>query len=83
MRVDSHVYAGYTVPPYYDSLIGKLICHAETRQAALKRMENALTELVIEGIETNVPLHRDLVADAAFIAGGTDIHYLERKLGLA
>ncbi|MGE0859054.1 MAG: acetyl-CoA carboxylase biotin carboxylase subunit [Gammaproteobacteria bacterium] len=82
VRVDSHVYAGYTVPPYYDSLIGKLICHAETRQAALKRMENALTELVIEGIETNVPLHRDLVADAAFIAGGTDIHYLERKLGL-
>ncbi|MBX9608281.1 MAG: acetyl-CoA carboxylase biotin carboxylase subunit [Gammaproteobacteria bacterium] len=82
VRVDSHIYAGYTVPPYYDSLIGKLICHAETRQAALKRMENALSELVIEGIETNVPLHRDLVADAAFIAGGTDIHYLERKLGL-
>ncbi len=82
VRVDSHIYAGYTVPPYYDSLIGKLICHAETRGAALKRMENALVEMVIEGIETNVPLHRDLVADAAFISGGTDIHYLERKLGL-
>ena len=82
VRVDSHIYAGYTVPPYYDSLIGKLICHGETRAAALKRMENALIELVIEGIETNVPLHRDLVADAAFGGGGTDIHYLERKLGL-
>ena len=81
VRVDSHIYAGYTVPPYYDSLIGKLICHAETRSAALMRMENALTELVIEGIDTNVPLHRDLVSDAAFRAGGTDIHYLERKLG--
>ena len=82
VRVDSHIYAGYTVPPYYDSLIGKLICHGETRAVALKRLENALTEMVIEGIETNVPLHRDLVADAAFGGGGTDIHYLERKLGL-
>jgi acetyl-CoA carboxylase biotin carboxylase subunit len=82
VRVDSHIYAGYSVPPYYDSLIGKLICHAETRAAALKRMENALAEMVIEGIETNVPLHRDLVSDAAFVTGGTDIHYLERKLGL-
>ncbi len=81
VRVDSHIYAGYTVPPYYDSLIGKLICHGETRAVALKRMENALTEMVIEGIETNVPLHRDLIADAAFGGGGTDIHYLERKLG--
>ena len=82
VRVDSHMYAGYTVPPYYDSLVGKLICHAETRADALKRMENALTELVIEGIETNVPLHRDLVTDAAFGGGSTDIHYLERRLGL-
>jgi acetyl-CoA carboxylase biotin carboxylase subunit len=82
VRVDSHMYAGYTVPPYYDSLVGKLICHAETRAAALKRMENALSEIVIEGIETNVALHRDLVTDAAFGGGGTDIHYLERKLGL-
>ena len=82
VRVDSHIYAGYTVPPYYDSLIGKLICHGETRAVALKRLENALTEMVIEGIETNVALHRDLVVDAAFGGGGTDIHYLERKLGL-
>jgi acetyl-CoA carboxylase, biotin carboxylase subunit len=83
VRVDSHIYAGYTVPPYYDSLIGKLICHAGGRAAALSRMENALTEMVIDGIETNTPLHHDLVTDAAFATGGTDIHYLERKLGLA
>ena len=83
MRVDSHIYGGYTVPPYYDSLIGKLICHAETRAAALVRMDNALSEMVIEGIDTNVELHRDLVTDAAFSAGGTDIHFLERKLGLS
>ncbi len=83
VRVDSHIYGGYTVPPYYDSLIGKLICHAETRIAALRRMDNALSEMVIEGIDTNVELHRDLVTDAAFSAGGTDIHFLERKLGLS
>lgn len=83
VRIDSHIYDGYVVPPYYDSLIGKLICHAEDRDAALTRMENALTELVIEGIDTNIPLHIDLVSDAAFRAGGTDIHYLERRLGLA
>jgi acetyl-CoA carboxylase, biotin carboxylase subunit len=83
VRIDSHIYAGYSVPPYYDSLIGKLICHAEDRSAALKRMENALTELVIEGIDTNIPLHIDLVSDAAFRTGSTDIHYLERRLGLA
>lgn len=83
VRVDSHIYAGYTVPPYYDSLIGKLICHADSRSAALVRIENALTEMVIEGIKTNTPLHLDLVTDAAFKAGGTDINYLERKIGLA
>jgi len=83
VRIDSHIYDGYVVPPYYDSLIGKLICHAENREAALTRMQNALTELVIEGIETNIPLHIDLVSDAAFRAGGTDIHFLERRLGLA
>ena len=83
MRVDSHIYAGYEVPPFYDSLIGKVICHADTRGAALARMENALTEMVIDGIETNIPLHHDLITDAAFGAGGTDIHYLERKMGLA
>jgi len=83
VRIDSHIYDGYVVPPYYDSLIGKLICHAENREAALTRMQNALTELVIEGIETNIPLHIDLVSDAAFRAGGTDIHFLERRLGLS
>ena len=82
VRVDSHIYAGYTVPPYYDSLIGKLICQADSRDAALVRIENALTEMVIEGIETNTPLHLDLVTDAAFRAGGTDVNYLERKTGL-
>ena len=83
VRIDSHIYDGYVVPPDYDSLIGKLICHAEDRSAALQRMANALTELVIEGIDTNIPLHIDLVSDAAFRGGATDIHYLERRLGLA
>ena len=80
IRVDSHLYGGYTVPPYYDSLIAKLIAHGQSRSAALGRMSNALTEIVIDGIETNLPLHRDLIHDAAFAAGGTDIHYLETKL---
>jgi acetyl-CoA carboxylase biotin carboxylase subunit len=83
IRVDSHLYDGYTVPPYYDSLIAKLIAHASTREAAFARMSNALTEIVIEGIDTNLPLHRDLIHDAAFAAGGTDIHYLEHKLAHA
>jgi len=80
IRVDSHLYGGYTVPPYYDSLIAKLIAHGQSRGAALARMSNALTEIVIDGIDTNLPLHRDLIHDAAFAAGGTDIHYLENKL---
>ena len=80
IRVDSHLYDGYTVPPYYDSLIAKLIAHGESREAALARMSNALTEIVIEGIDTNLSLHRDLIHDAAFATGGTDIHYLEHKL---
>jgi acetyl-CoA carboxylase biotin carboxylase subunit len=80
IRVDSHLYDGYTVPPYYDSLIAKLIAHGESREAALARMSNALTEIVIEGIDTNLSLHRDLIHDAAFAAGGTNIHYLEHKL---
>ncbi|MGR8949945.1 MAG: acetyl-CoA carboxylase biotin carboxylase subunit [Gammaproteobacteria bacterium] len=80
VRIDSHLYDGYTVPPYYDSLVGKLIVQGETRESALARMSNALTEIVIEGIETNLALHRDLIADLAFRAGGTDIHYLENKL---
>ncbi|MFT5131765.1 MAG: acetyl-CoA carboxylase biotin carboxylase subunit [Gammaproteobacteria bacterium] len=82
IRVDTHVYQGYKVPPHYDSMIGKLIAHSETRKLALARMQMALSEIVIEGIKTNIPLHQRLVDDAAFIAGGTDIHYLENKLGL-
>jgi acetyl-CoA carboxylase biotin carboxylase subunit len=83
IRVDSHIYGGYTVPPYYDSLVAKLVAHGHSRTAAFARMSNALTEIIIEGINTNLPLHRDLIHDAAFIAGGTDIHYLEHKLAQA
>ena len=82
IRWDSHIYHGYTVPPYYDSMIGKLIAYGDTRTSAIARMRNALAEIVIEGIETNVALHQDICADSAFIAGGTDIHYLEKKLEL-
>jgi len=82
VRVDSHVYGGYTVPPYYDSMIGKLIVHAEDRATAIKRMQGALDEMVIEGIKTNIPLQSRIIQDEAFIAGGADIHYLEKKLGL-
>ncbi len=82
VRVDTHVYQGYKVPPFYDSMIGKLIAHAETREIALARLNNALHEIVIDGIKTNIPLHQQLVSDAAFSSGGTDIHYLENKLGL-
>jgi acetyl-CoA carboxylase, biotin carboxylase subunit len=80
VRVDSHLYDGYTVPPFYDSLIAKIICHGETRPLALARMRQALEELVVEGIRTNTPLHRDLVRDRAFKAGGVSIHYLESRL---
>jgi len=80
VRVDSHLYNGYTVPPHYDSMIGKLIVHGETRETALARMCGALNEVVIDGIKTNIPLHREIVQDSAFRAGGTDIHYLEEKL---
>ena len=82
VRVDSHIYAGYTVPPYYDSMIGKLIVHGHTREVAMARMRTALSEIVVEGIKTNVPLHQELFRDSAFAAGGTNIHYLEKKLGL-
>ena len=82
IRVDSHIYNGYIVPPNYDSMIGKLIAHGETRQAALARMRTALVEIVIDGIKTNVALHRNIFDDAAFETGGTNIHYLEKKLGL-
>ncbi len=77
VRVDSHLYDGYTVPPYYDSLIAKIISYGENRDIALARMRVALDELVVDGIRTNTPLHRDLVRDAAFKAGGVSIHYLE------
>ncbi len=80
VRVDSHIYNGYKVPPYYDSMIGKLICHGENRDVAIARMRGALSEVVIEGIKTNIPLHAELIRDAAFQAGGTNIHYLEKKL---
>ncbi|HZC03631.1 MAG TPA: acetyl-CoA carboxylase biotin carboxylase subunit, partial [Gammaproteobacteria bacterium] len=83
IRLDTHIYAGYQVPPYYDSMIGKLIAHGGTRASALSRVIQALMEIVIDGINTNLQLHRDILDDAAFQAGGTDIHYLERKLGLA
>ncbi|MDE2070847.1 MAG: acetyl-CoA carboxylase biotin carboxylase subunit [Gammaproteobacteria bacterium] len=82
IRVDSHAYSGYTVPPYYDSLIGKIIAYGDDRASALARMRTALMETVVEGINTNIPLHQELFSDSAFIAGGTNIHYLEKKLGL-
>lgn len=82
IRVDSHIYSGYTVPPNYDSLIGKIIAHGPTRESALARMRTALTEVVVEGIDTNTALHIDLFNDSAFQKGGTDIHYLQKKLGL-
>jgi hypothetical protein len=81
IRVDSHVYSGYNVPPHYDSMIGKLIAHGDTRDTAIARMRNALSELVVEGIKTNTALHQEILAHAAFRAGGLDIHYLERRLG--
>ncbi len=80
IRVDSHVYHNYLVPPHYDSLIGKVIAYGDTRQQAIARMSIALSEMVVEGIKTNIPLHRELMLDAAFLRGGTNIHYLEQKL---
>ena len=82
IRVDSHIYSGYKVPPYYDSMIGKVISYGENRSIAIARMTNALTEMVIEGIKTNIPLHREIFQHGAFKTGGTDIHYLEKRLGL-
>ena len=80
VRVDSHVYDGYTIPPHYDSMIGKLITYGDTRDQAIRRMHIALSEIVIEGIRSNVALHQDLMLDARFIEGGTSIHYLEHRL---
>ncbi|MBQ1761726.1 MAG: acetyl-CoA carboxylase biotin carboxylase subunit, partial [Aquincola sp.] len=77
VRVDSHIYSNYFVPPNYDSMIGKIIVHGDTREQALARMRTALDETVVEGIQTNIPLHRELMVDAKFIEGGTSIHYLE------
>ncbi len=83
IRVDSHLYSGYDVPPYYDSMIGKLISYGEDRDTAIARMNSALHELFIDGIKTNTLLHKEIFQHAAFKAGGTDIHYLERRLGLS
>ena len=80
IRIDTHVYAGYDVPPYYDSMIGKIIAHGDTREQAIMRMRVALSELAVEGIKTNAKLHRELLADEGFFQGGTSIHYLEEKL---
>jgi acetyl-CoA carboxylase biotin carboxylase subunit len=82
VRVESHLYSGYSVPPHYDSLIGKLITFADDRETALRRMQIALDETLIEGIKTNIPLHQEIVRDANFARGGVNIHYLEKKLGL-
>jgi acetyl-CoA carboxylase biotin carboxylase subunit len=82
IRVDSHLYSGYMVPPYYDSMIGKVISYGDDRESAIARMRIALSEMVIEGITTNIPLHEEICQHAAFKTGGTNIHYLEKRLGL-
>ncbi|TEQ30962.1 acetyl-CoA carboxylase biotin carboxylase subunit [Pseudomonas aeruginosa] len=82
VRVDSHLYSGYSVPPNYDSLVGEVITYGADRDEALARMRNALDELIVDGIKTNTELHKDLVRDAAFCKGGVNIHYLEKKLGM-
>ncbi len=82
VRVESHLYTGYRVPPNYDSMIGKLIVNAPDRETAIARMNSALAEIVVEGIKTNIPVHREILSHAMFRAGGTDIHYLEKRLGL-
>ena len=82
VRWDSHIYAGYTVPPHYDSMIAKLITYGDTREVAIRRMQNALSETIIDGIKTNIPLHELILEDKNFQKGGTNIHYLEKKLGM-
>ena len=82
IRWESHIYTGYTVPPYYDSMIGKLIAYGENRDVAISRMRNALSEMIIDGIKTNIPLQQEIMADENFQKGGANIHYLEKKLGL-
>lgn len=83
IRVDTHIYNNYRVPPYYDSMIGKVIAYGETREVAIARMNNALDEMIIEGIKTNIALHQNVLNDPEFIRGGNNIHYLEKKLGIA
>jgi len=80
IRVDSHIYQGYTVPPHYDSMVAKVIAYGDTREQAIRRMRIALSEMGVEGIKTNIPLHQRLMLDANFLKGGTSIHYLEQKL---
>jgi acetyl-CoA carboxylase biotin carboxylase subunit len=80
IRVDSHVYANYFVPPYYDSMVGKVLAYGDTREQSIARMRVALSEMVVEGIKTNIPLHQELLLDESFLRGGTTIHYLEQKL---
>jgi len=82
VRWDSHVYGGYTVPPHYDSMIAKLITYGDTRDVAIRRMQNALSETIIDGIKTNIPLHEIILEDENFQKGGANIHYLEKKLGM-
>jgi acetyl-CoA carboxylase biotin carboxylase subunit len=82
IRLDTHIYNGYVVPPFYDSMVGKLIAHGADRATAIARMQQALSEMVIDGIKTNIPLHQEIFSHSAFKAGGTDIHYLEKRLGL-
>jgi acetyl-CoA carboxylase biotin carboxylase subunit len=82
VRMDTHIYNGYLVPPFYDSMIGKLIAHGNDRPIAISRLKQALSEMVVEGIKTNIPLHQEICSHSAFRAGGTDIHYLEKRLGL-
>ena len=82
VRVDTHIYNGYTVPPNYDSMIAKLIVNGNSRESALARMRGALSEVFIDGIKTNIPLHERIFVDEAFNTGGTDIHYLEKMLEL-
>jgi len=83
VRVDSHIYAGYSVPPHYDSMIGKIICHGNTREVAIERMKGALSEMVIDGINTSTQLQMSIMQDANFQAGGVNIHYLEKKLKMS
>ncbi len=82
IRCETHIYNGYKVPPYYDSMIGKLIAHGDDRNSAIARMQTALNEMIIDGIKTNIQLQIDIMSDNAFAAGGQNIHYLEKKLGL-